>query len=275
MISTQVAILTAGLLYALRVDLWLAFSVVAFFANFVPNLGAIVAVALPMPVVLIDPDGSPFHSGMAFFSLVLMHALVGNVVEPVFFGHSMRLHPVVVLLSLMIWGFIWGVPGCVLAVPITAVLRIYLQSIDHPLAFASGERAGRLRATGVGVPAPAERTSVDRLRSSVMYDLRLHASRSFANRDPGRAHKLTPRRVGGTCCGPSSATRPIGTPPQANAVLWVVQYLVMNAASRSDTPPGCARRAPVPHRVVSGARRGASGEAASAARAHSPPSHVI
>ena len=72
----------------LRVDLWLAFSVVAFFANFVPNLGAIVAVALPMPVVLIDPDGSPFHSGMAFFSLVLMHALVGNVVEPVFFGHS-------------------------------------------------------------------------------------------------------------------------------------------------------------------------------------------
>ena len=80
-LSALVAILTAGLLYALRVDLWLAFSVVAFFANFVPNLGAIVAVALPMPVVLIDPDGSPFHSGMAFFSLVLMHALVGNVVD--------------------------------------------------------------------------------------------------------------------------------------------------------------------------------------------------
>ena len=160
LISTQVAILTAGLLYALRVDLWLAFSVVAFFANFVPNLGAIVAVALPMPVVLIDPDGSPFHSGMAFFSLVLMHALVGNVVEPVFFGHSMRLHPVVVLLSLMIWGFIWGVPGCVLAVPITAVLRIYLQSIDHPLALAlANVLDGFARPVSAFLPPPSERPS--------------------------------------------------------------------------------------------------------------------
>ena len=152
--------MTAGLLYALRVDLWLAFSVVAFFANFVPNLGAIVAVALPMPVVLIDPDGSPFHSGMAFFSLVLMHALVGNVVEPVFFGHSMRLHPVVVLLSLMIWGFIWGVPGCVLAVPITAVLRIYLQSIDHPLALAlANVLDGFARPVSAFLPPPSERPS--------------------------------------------------------------------------------------------------------------------
>ena len=159
-LSALVAILTAGLLYALRVDLWLAFSVVAFFANFVPNLGAIVAVALPMPVVLIDPDGSPFHSGMAFFSLVLMHALVGNVVEPVFFGHSMRLHPVVGLLSLMIWGFIWGVPGCVLAVPITAVLRIYLQSIDHPLALAlANVLDGFARPVSAFLPPPSERPS--------------------------------------------------------------------------------------------------------------------
>ncbi|EGB12386.1 hypothetical protein AURANDRAFT_9610, partial [Aureococcus anophagefferens] len=54
---------------------------------------------------------------------VVMHAVVGNVVEPILFGHSMKLHPVVVLLSLMIWGFLWGIPGCVLAVPITAILR--------------------------------------------------------------------------------------------------------------------------------------------------------
>ena len=40
---------------------------------------------------------------------------------------------VVVLLSLMLWGTLWGVPGLVLAVPLTAVLRIHLASIDHPL----------------------------------------------------------------------------------------------------------------------------------------------
>jgi len=89
-----------------------------------------------------------------------MHALVGNVVEPVFFGHSMRLHPVVVLLSLMIWGFIWGVPGCVLAVPITAVLRIYLQSIDHPLALAlANVLDGFARPVSAFLPPPSERPS--------------------------------------------------------------------------------------------------------------------
>merc|ERR1712091_433367 len=80
--------------------------------------------------------GTTFNSLLAFASLCVMHAVVGNVVEPILFGHSMQLHPVVVLLSLMIWGFIWGIPGCVLAVPITAILRIYLQSVDHPLSHA-------------------------------------------------------------------------------------------------------------------------------------------
>jgi AI-2 transport protein TqsA len=83
---------------------------------------------------------------------------VGNVLEPVIFGRSMALHPVVVLLALMFWGALWGVTGVVIAVPLTAVARIHLSHIDHPLPryFASvlvGSRAARLRA-GV-VPAPA------------------------------------------------------------------------------------------------------------------------
>ncbi|KAJ1448472.1 hypothetical protein M885DRAFT_539073 [Pelagophyceae sp. CCMP2097] len=87
-----------------------------------------------MPVVIIGPESSPVKSLAAFALLVLLHAVMGNVVEPILFGKSMKLHPVVVLLSLMIWGFIWGVPGLVLAVPMTAILRIYLASVDHPLA---------------------------------------------------------------------------------------------------------------------------------------------
>jgi len=132
-LSLLVGVLTAALLAALSVDLWLAFAVVAFFANFVPNLGAVVAVALPMPVVIIDPHASRLTAFIALTSLVVMHALIGNVVEPILFGHSMKLHPVTVLISLMIWSFLWGIPGLVLAVPLTSVCRIYLASIDHPL----------------------------------------------------------------------------------------------------------------------------------------------
>jgi ABC-type lipoprotein release transport system permease subunit len=59
---------------------------------------------------------------------------VGNVLEPLLFGHSLELQPVLILLSLMVWGSLWGLTGMVLAVPITAVLKIHLSFIDHPVA---------------------------------------------------------------------------------------------------------------------------------------------
>ncbi|KAJ8603369.1 hypothetical protein CTAYLR_004263 [Chrysophaeum taylorii] len=160
-LSLLVGLLTAALLVLLRVDLWLAFAVVAFFANFVPNLGGVVSCALPMPVILLDPNSSKLSAFVALASLVLLHALVGNVIEPILFGNSMKLHPVVVLLSLMIWSYLWGVPGLVLAVPITAICRIYLASIDHPLAHSlaailDGRDHPPLDASGTtNAPAPA------------------------------------------------------------------------------------------------------------------------
>ena len=59
--------------------------------------------------------------------------LAKDVLEPLLIGHSTSLTPVAVLLAVMIWGSIWGITGMVLAVPMTAVLRIYLAGLDHPL----------------------------------------------------------------------------------------------------------------------------------------------
>ena len=133
-LSLLVGFLTAAVLALLNVDLWLAFGVFSCFANFVPNLGAVVAIALPMPVLFFDPDSSMFTAVLALTSLIILHAVIGNVVEPILFGHSLKLHPVVCLVSMSIWGFLWGCPGLILAVPITAVCRIYLRALDHPLA---------------------------------------------------------------------------------------------------------------------------------------------
>ena len=63
-----------------------------------------------------------------------IHFVVGNVIEPAIFGHSMELHPVVVLLSLTLWYALWGVTGAILAVPIVAVLRIVVSHNHHPYA---------------------------------------------------------------------------------------------------------------------------------------------
>lgn len=50
------------------------------------------------------------------------------------FGHSLELHPVIVLLSLAFWFALWGVVGAILSIPVTAVLRIALSHINHPYA---------------------------------------------------------------------------------------------------------------------------------------------
>ena len=83
--------------------------------------------------MLLDPT---FSSGAVFLALVLpfgVHAIAGNVFEPLVFGHSMELAPVTILLSLMLWGSVWGVTGMVLAVPMTAVLRLHLSHVEHPM----------------------------------------------------------------------------------------------------------------------------------------------
>jgi len=117
-----------------RVSSSQVFGVLAFWCNFIPNVGALIAVLLPLPLVLFNPNMGAARMFSAVLLPLLLHAFVGNVLEPVMFGSSLDLHPVIVLLSLMLWSALWGVTGLVLAVPLTAVLRIHIAHVDHPLA---------------------------------------------------------------------------------------------------------------------------------------------
>jgi len=109
-------------------------STLAFWLNFIPNVGAVVAVLLPMPLVVLDPAISTAGMVLAFLLPFLVHSVVGNVLEPLVFGQSLDLHPVAILFTLMVWAMLWGITGMVLAVPITAVLKIHLSAVDHPAA---------------------------------------------------------------------------------------------------------------------------------------------
>jgi hypothetical protein len=115
----------------LDVELAHLFGVLTFLFNYIPNVGALIACMLPMPIVILDPDMPNIHRFLAIILPVTVHMLVGNFVEPYVFGSSMELHPVVVLLSLAIWFSIWGIPGAILSVPITAVMRIVLSHMDN------------------------------------------------------------------------------------------------------------------------------------------------
>jgi predicted PurR-regulated permease PerM len=113
------------------------FAVLTFLFNFIPNVGAVIATLIPAPIVLFDPAFSPLHMVMAFVLPILIHAVVGNFVEPRIFGHELALHPVFLLLSLAFWFAIWGIPGAILSVPMTAVFRMAIDASTHPYAKAA------------------------------------------------------------------------------------------------------------------------------------------
>lgn len=129
-------ILVGLTLAILGVEFGWMFGFLAFLLNFIPNIGSIIAIILPLPVALIDPE-----LGMISKILVLVipgsiQFVIGNLLQPKMMGESLDLHPVVVLLSLIFFGTIWGIIGMFLAVPITAVVKILLERFGYTRAIA-------------------------------------------------------------------------------------------------------------------------------------------
>lgn len=127
--------LATGIAFGLA--LWLfgipmatAFGMLAFLLNFIPNIGPVIASLLPLPLILLDPNGSVLWMASVITVTCGIQIISGNVVEPKIMGQQSDLHPIVVLLALMFWGMMWGIVGMFLATPITAVIRIGLGKFE-------------------------------------------------------------------------------------------------------------------------------------------------
>ena len=132
-------------LWLFGVPMSLTFGVLAFLLNYIPNVGPLVATVLPIPFILLDPDGSLIWMIAAIGATSAIQVISGNVVEPRVMGKSSDLHPVVILLALMFWGMMWGITGMFLATPITAGIKIVLESFEstQPLAQLMAGRWGK------------------------------------------------------------------------------------------------------------------------------------
>lgn len=140
-------------LWFLGVDFAPVFGVLGFLLNFIPNIGPVLATILPLPVLPLQPDMTITVGILAIAVPGLIHFVSGNIVEPRLMGDSLDLHPIVVLLTLIFFGMIWGIVGMFLATPITAVIKILLEQSDFTRP-AAHVLAGRLSALG----APATET---------------------------------------------------------------------------------------------------------------------
>lgn len=142
MASIITGVVVATILFGFQVKLAIVFALFAFLLNFIPSVGSIAAVLLPIPVLFLQFGfTTPFFVVLGL--LAATEFIIGNLVEPRFLGEGMDLHPAAVVASLIFWTLVWGIPGAFLSVPITASIKIVLSKIKYTRSVAEF-LAGRL-----------------------------------------------------------------------------------------------------------------------------------
>lgn len=129
-IKTLVSIVTgilAGLLCkVMDLDFALLWGILAFCLNYIPAIGSVVAGIPPVMLALVTGDTS--DALWVATGYLLINAFLGNFVEPMLFGRRFGMSTLVVLISVLFWGWVWGPAGMLLAVPLTMVIKVGLDN---------------------------------------------------------------------------------------------------------------------------------------------------
>lgn len=144
-LKTALSALTGGLVGLIlglcQVRLYVLFGLLTFLLNYIPNVGSMIAMMLPIPIIVVDtlpeddfPGPELLRKAMAFLGPAVVQAYVGNVLEPAVFGKSLNVTAISVLIALVLWGAIWGLQGAILSVPLLAAQKVMLEEADHPMA---------------------------------------------------------------------------------------------------------------------------------------------
>ena len=143
LVSFGTGLVVALWLMVLGVDFPLLWGLLAFLLNFVPNIGSIIA-AVPAVLVAYLQLGVS-QAVLAAVGYLVVNLVAGNVIEPRYMGRGLGLSTLVVFLSLVFWGWVFGPVGMVLSVPLTMTVKLALE----------GNEGGRWLAVMLG-PEPEE-----------------------------------------------------------------------------------------------------------------------
>jgi predicted PurR-regulated permease PerM len=135
-VSILQGLLSFAVLAAFGVEFAGMWGVLIFLFNFIPYIGSFVAVSVPIVLSFLQYAEEPWKPLLIAVLLLLIQRIVDNFIEPRLTGHKLGLSPLVVLVSLAFWGWLWGVVGMILAVPLTVIGKIILENIREtkPLA---------------------------------------------------------------------------------------------------------------------------------------------
>lgn len=131
-VKTLVSLLTGALatsiLLLFGVDFALLLGFLTFILNYIPSIGSIIATILAVLIAFFQ-FGNSLVPVWILILLGLIQTVIGNFLDPKLMGRSLDLSPLLVLFSLIFWGWLWGIAGMFLAVPLLAVIKIIFENV--------------------------------------------------------------------------------------------------------------------------------------------------
>jgi AI-2 transport protein TqsA len=128
-ISLLSGILTTIILVIFGVHYAVLFGIITFVLNYIPNIGSFISKIFPFLLALLQYD-SAWPAIWLAVVLTVVDAVISMILEPKMLGTGLGLSPLAILFSLFFWGWLWGIPGMILAVPLMAILKII--SVNFP-----------------------------------------------------------------------------------------------------------------------------------------------
>lgn len=112
-----------------NLDFALLWGALAFILNYIPTIGSIIVTVLTILMAIIQFFPEPGPIFFVAISTVLIEIIIGNIIDPRVQGDRLDISPFVILVFLSLWGYIWGILGMFLAVPILSILKIICSNV--------------------------------------------------------------------------------------------------------------------------------------------------
>jgi predicted PurR-regulated permease PerM len=130
LVSFFTGVFTGIVLVIWGLDFAIVFAFLTFILNYIPNIGSFIATTFPVAIAIFQFE-TIWPAVWICVILIMIQQIMGNFVEPRLMGKGLGLSPLVVLFSLFFWGWLWGIPGMILATPMTAIMKIVCSNIPE------------------------------------------------------------------------------------------------------------------------------------------------
>lgn len=132
-----ITLINAGLGLAVCLAMWALglqypyiWGIIAFFLNFLPFLGGLIGAALVAAFSIVFFDSLAYAS-LAPAAYLVLTAVEGQFITPFILGRRLKMNPVAVFLTVVIWGWLWGIPGALVAVPLLVAFKVICDNVPR------------------------------------------------------------------------------------------------------------------------------------------------